>query len=538
MISNTSTRWMLTIASGLALALAFPKFDLDLLAWVAFVPLLYAIVDLPFAQVFFYAWLQALVCYVASTYWVMITLHNFAGASLPVAFLPMLLLAAVLAIYTGAAFLAAEFVTRRWFIPRVITVPIAWTALEWLRSFFPIGFPWDSLGYSAYRDLPLIQFAEFTGVYGISALIMLFNVVVFGVVASEPSRRVRVWGLSVLTCVMGAALVFGTIRVHQMDERAPAGQLRIGMIQGNIPQSIKWDPRFLPSSFKVYLDESAAAARQHADLIVWPEAAAAFLFQPGDQYPPQLAMHQAYRSRLLELARTTGAPILFGAPAYRLDDGKIGSYNRAYLVSGAGQVQAFYDKMQLVPFGEYVPMRALLGFFVDKIVEGFGDLAPGAVQTLFEVRNAKLGILICYESIFPDLTRRAVDNGANLLVNITNDAWYGLSSAPYQLLAMAAMRSVESHVTMVRVANTGISAVISPAGRIMDRTELFVRRTVVVPVDWYQGRTLYDVVGDLFSEICFALIAIGVVGGFLFPRKRTPLEEFTAGLIGPNGPIT
>jgi apolipoprotein N-acyltransferase len=174
-----------------------------------------------------------------------------------------------------------------------------------------------------------------------------------------------------------------------------------------------------------------------------------------------------------------------------------------------------------VPFGEYVPMRPLVGSLVNRIVHGFGDMIPGREQTLFNVKGAKLGVLICYESIFPDLTRRAVKGGADVLVNITNDAWYGTSSAPYQLLAMSAMRSVETKVPMVRVANTGVSAVIEPDGRITARTPLFRRGTEIEDVTWTPARTVYTAVGDLFSEICFVLTVVGV----LLAAMRPPASD-------------
>src|SRR5208282_5496654 len=165
--------------------------------------------------------------------------------------------------------------------------------------------------------------------------------------------------------------------------------------------------------------------------------------------------------------------------------------------------------------------RSILGYFVNRVVEGFGDMVPGKEPTLFNVKGAKLGILICYESIFPDLTRREVKEGAEVLVNITNDAWYGTSSAPYQVLAMAVMRSVETKVPMVRVANTGISALIEPSGQITNRTPLFKRGTVIVDVPWRPVRTVYTIVGDLFAEICFALTAIGLNVAWRWPRGNT-----------------
>ncbi|HXR24889.1 MAG TPA: apolipoprotein N-acyltransferase, partial [Candidatus Binataceae bacterium] len=273
-----------------------------------------------------------------------------------------------------------------------------------------------------------------------------------------------------------------------------------------------------------YVQQTEEAARLGADLIIWPEAAAAFFFQPTEQYPSAFAEDAPYRQRLLQLAADIRDPILFGAPALGEVDGRLGFYNRAYLVSDAGAVAAWYDKIQLVPFGEYVPLRSLLGYFVNRVVEGFGDMFAGDRQTIFDLKGARLGVLICYESIFPNLSRMAVNRGADILVNITNDAWYGESSAPYQLLAMAAMRAVETKVPVVRVANTGISAVIEPTGKIVARTPLFKRGTEIERVYWQPRRTIYTAVGDLFAEMCFALAAVALIFGYFRPRRDEPQE--------------
>jgi apolipoprotein N-acyltransferase len=532
MSSNNATRAALAVASGLALGLAFPKFDYELLAWVAFVPLFYVIEGESMWRVFGWAYLQGFAANIVSLYWIPIPLHDFADLPMQYAIFPMLLLAGVVAINTAVAIWAGEFVARRIRIPAVITMPIAWTAVEWIRTYFPIGFPWNLLGYAAYRSLELIQFAEFTGVYGVSALIVFFNAVVYLVIFRRGIYRLQTISLSALTAIMVLLVGFGAWRINNLKNTPESGSFRVAMVQGDIPQSLKWDPKFLPQSYGVYQDESANAAKRGADLIVWPEAAAAFLFQPDNQYPAELASDAAYRNALLTLAKTIGTPLLFGAPALTQQDGRLGFYNRAYLVSanGQGEVDAHYDKIELVPFGEYVPARALFGYFVNRVVQGFGDMVPGTEQTLFDVKGAKLGILICYESIFPNLTRREVDKGADVLVNITNDAWYGESSAPYQVLAMAAMRSVETKVPMVRVANTGISTLIEPSGQITSRTPLFVRGTVIVKVPWRPVRTVYTMVGDLFAEICLVLTAFGLIMAWQRPRtvqieatKRTRL---------------
>jgi apolipoprotein N-acyltransferase len=525
----------LAALSGMALAAAFPKVDLNLFAWVAFVPLFYAIEGQSLLRVFGYAWLQGSVCFVGSIYWVVIALHDFAGVATVLAVIPMLLLAAIMGAYTGIAIWTGEFTARRLGVTRLLTMPIAWAALEWVRSYFPIGFPWNLLGYTAYRNVELIQFAEFSGIYGISALIMFFNVVAYAIVFQVYCRREQTVGLGSLTATMALALIFGSWRIHQLSTAPPQGSLKVAMVQGDIPQSLKWDPKFLETSFEIYRAQSEAAVQRGADLVIWPEAAATFFFQPDDRYPARFADDATYRQRLLELAARMGEPILFGAPALGVEDDRIGFYNRAYLVSGKGQVVAWYDKIQLVPFGEYVPLRKLLGGLVNRVVAGFGDMFAGRKQTLFTVHGAKLSVLICYESVFPNLTRTAVKRGADILVNITNDAWYGTSSAPYQLLAMAAMRSVETKVPMIRVANTGISAVIQADGTITARTPLFKRATETEHVYWRQTNTLYVQIGDVFAIACLALTLVALALALLYPPSASSEQQQRLSLILSNG---
>ncbi|MHB8382936.1 MAG: apolipoprotein N-acyltransferase [Candidatus Binataceae bacterium] len=535
MSSNFLNRIALCLASGLALGMAFPKFDFALLAWVAFVPLFYAIEGESLGHVFGWAFLAGFASFATSMYWIVVPLHDFAGVRIEFALMPMLLLAAVMALFSGFAIWIGAVTARRLRISIAITMPIAWAAVEWLRTYFPIGFPWNLLGYTAFQHLELIQFAEFTGVYGISALIVFFNTVVYLVLLRRGGARTQALSLSILTGLMIAILSFGAWRLADLRGEKPSGTIRAAMVQADIPQSLKWDPSFLPQSFKIYQDETTAIAKSGADLIVWPEAAAAFYFQPDDRYPAEFASDDAYRTALLALARSTGVPILFGAPALAERDGRMGFYNRAYLVSAKGDVVAHYDKMQLVPFGEYVPFRPVLGFIVRRVVPGLDSMFAGTEQTLFPLGDAKLGVLICYESIFPDLTRREVDDGAEVLVNITNDAWYGKSSAPYQTLAMAAMRSAETKVPIIRAANTGITAIIKPSGEITERTPLFQRGTEIGVVAWRPVRTFYTIAGDLFAELCFLLTALGLLAAWLFPRKLKPLAALAETLATKNG---
>jgi apolipoprotein N-acyltransferase len=218
----------------------------------------------------------------------------------------------------------------------------------------------------------------------------------------------------------------------------------------------------------------------------------------------------AYHERLMKLVRDTHQPLLFGAPALDFHNG-ISTRNRADLVSADGKLIGYYDKMMLVPFDEYVPMARFLGRFIDKSVESVGPITAGTRQTVLQVKDAKLGVLICYESMFPSLARDSIRAGANVLVNLSNDAWFGTTSAPYQLLAMAAMRALENHTVMVRVANTGISAIISPAGEIVSETKLSTRVTKMENVSWINSPTFYTQHGDLFAEFCALTTTIGVL---------------------------
>ena len=197
------------------------------------------------------------------------------------------------------------------------------------------AFPWNLLGYTAYQNLELIQFAEFTGVYGVSALIVFFNAVVYVVIFRRGAYRLQTVSLSTLTAMMIALVAFGAWRISDLKSAPSAGKFRVAMVQGNIPQSLKWDPKFLPQSFGVYQDETADAAKRGADLVVWPEAAAAFLFQPDDQYPAELASDAAYRTALLTLAQDPARTNLVrrtGAGARRRPAGILQSR-----VSGFGQ---------------------------------------------------------------------------------------------------------------------------------------------------------------------------------------------------------
>ena len=240
-------------------------------------------------------------------------------------------------------------------------------------------------------------------------------------------------------------------------------------------------------------------------MIVWPETAAPFYFQNYDE-----------RSRgVINVARQEGAWLLFGSPAYEREGKNISFHNSAYLLSPDGSVSGRYDKVHLVPFGEYVPLRRIL-FFIDKLVVGAGDFRPGDEIAPLAMGSDKIGTLICYEGIFPEISREYRRKGAGLLVNITNDAWYGNTSAPYQHLTMAIFRAIENRIYMIRAANTGISAIVNTAGEIVSRTGLFERKVLSGTVKFTHHRTLYSRYGNIFACFCIGFLLMG----FLVSLRR------------------
>lgn len=494
-------RLVLAVSSGLMLSASFPSLDLTPLAWVGLVPVLWAASRRRPAGAFGLGWLAGWVFYLATCWWIVYTIDHYTSLPLVVAVLLLVLMAAVLALYHGVFVAGLRWLELRR-LPAVWLAPALWVVLEWLRGWFLIGFPWAALGYSQYRFHDLVQMAEVTGVYGVSAVVVLFNVVVAKALRARGAGARRLLpAMIVLTLVVAVLPAAGRWRRTQLAAGVPAGTLAVGIAQGNVQQDRKWDPEFQDETMNRYRLLTLEAARMRPALVVWPETATPFFFQnPGPR-----------RESVLEIAREAGVPLFFGAPAYRQRaDGGIEQLNRAYLVLPEGREAGTYDKMQLVPFGEYVPFARVL-FFVEQVVTAVGQLGAGAVPTVFTLPDgSRFGALICYEGIFPALSREFVRRGADLLVNVTNDAWYGRSSAPAQHLVQASFRAIENRVPLVRAANTGISAVVDPDGRIRWAGPLFEMVWHVDRVSWPGVRTFYSRFGDLFVYACLSAVGVAV----------------------------
>lgn len=501
------------------LTAAFPRIGVSPLAGLALVPLLLAIRAVAPGEAFRLGWVAGMAHFLSLTHWLAHTMGTYGGLPVWVS-VPLLgLLAAYLALFPAA--FAATLVALR---PAPALLPPAaaaiWTGLEYVRAHLLTGFPWALLGYAPYRQLHLIQISDMVGVYGVSFLLVVVNASVFLAILAGWKRtwvgrtvsgRRAVFAVAAALLAVGGVLGYGAVRLAEIGRLSGAAPVtRAAVIQGNIEQAVKWDPAYQESSVEKYVALSLAAAADRPDLIVWPETAAPFYF----------THNRPLTARVMDGVREAGAFFVVGSPAFARGREGVDLFNSAFLVRPDGRIAGRYDKVHLVPFGEYVPLGEFLPF-VDKLVAQVGDFRTGEKGEVLRSDGHRLGVLICYEAIFPELARAAVRNRAGLLVNITNDAWYGISGAPYQHFSMAVLRAVETRRGLVRAANTGISGFVDPSGRIAGTTGLFEDATLTRPLPVLDTTTIYTRTGDLFAWLCLAGASGMGIARFIQRRRKT-----------------
>ncbi|WP_173200953.1 apolipoprotein N-acyltransferase [Geobacter sp. SVR] len=499
---------MLAILSGLMIACSFPNVGLSFLAWIALIPLLIALEGSSLRTAFRIGFTCGLSAYAVILYWINIVITHY--GHLPwVASVPLyVLLMAWLAMFFGLATLVAR-AGERIGIKTAFSLPVAWVAGDFIRTFLLSGFPWAMLGHSQYRTLPLIQIADITGVFGITLIIVLANVVLYRVLRAIAGAGVPypVKSALVLLCLLIATLLYGFSRLN-LPEARDVKPLRVALIQGNIAQDVKWNPAFQEQTLVSYERLTREALKNGADLVVWPESALPFFFQDE--------LRQAERIR--GLARELSTTLLVGSPAHELRNGKRTFLNSAFVISPKGDTIGRSDKMHLVPFGEFVPLGRFFPF-ISKLVVGIGDFSPGERVTPLPVNDTQVGTLVCFEGIFPELARDYVRAGARILVNITNDAWFGRSSAPYQHLSIAVFRAVETRTPLLRAANTGVTAIIDHNGHIRTMTPLFEEAYRTGEIHPGTGDSLYLRMGDALAWLCVAASA-GIAALAWFRLKK------------------
>lgn len=493
----------LAAVSGVLMALAFPMFNMELLAWIGMVPLFFSLRNKTVLKSIYLGLAAGLTFYLILLYWIPIPVTVYGKLPLPVGIFLLLILSLYLSLYTAAFSFLISFLRIRSGLPVVMSAPVIWVSLELVITHLLTGFPWGLLGYSQHLNLPVIQIADIGGVYGVSFVIVTVNAGMFRCMERYLDGESVLGGRSIwaASAVLLFTLSYGYWRLGQDVSRFTSHDSRItvGIAQGNIDQDHKWDREYQKETIDTYIELSQKLSNGGVDLIVWPETAVPLYFQ----------MDETYRPDILKTAREAHSYILFGSPAYTRNGEEVRYYNSAFMISPEMEIADRYDKMHLVPFGEYVPLKRLL-FFVDKMAEGIGDFSAGEKVRILNMPGAGIGVLICYEGIFPDLARKHVKEGADMLVNITNDAWFGRTSAPYQHLSMYALRAVENRVPVVRAANTGVSAFIDRSGLITLRSGVFERSQIKGEVNITGSKTFYTRFGDLFAYLCLLLAAFFV----------------------------
>lgn len=494
--SKRFSRYTLPLVSGLLLALSFPRPGLYPLAWIALIPLFFTIADQGPAKAFLSAWLTGLVYFGGTLYWIAATLSLHGGLPWFLSVFILFLFISYLALYVGlfAALLKYTTVSER--STGLLFAPALWVVLEWGKGYFLTGFPWASLAYSQTEFLPMIQIADFGGIYVVGFVVVFCNRALYLAMRSFEGRCLS--GFSWRPLILGFVVFFlsffyGIFRLSEPIETK--NKMTLSVIQGNIAQEKKWDRDFQKETLENYQGLSTLVLERESpkpSLIVWPEAVLPFIF----------GTEAVYEKGLRDFARDMDVHLLFGAPSLEmLSPGKISLHNTAYLISPDSGHLAKYDKMHLVPFGEYVPFPELL-FFIEKFVQGLADFSPGTDAVVFEVAQARIGTVICFEVIFPEIVRRFVQNGATLMTTITNDAWFGRTSAPYQHFSILTFRAIENRIPFARAANTGISGFVDTRGRVIYETALFNKAIATATLALREETTLYTRFGDFFVIFC------------------------------------
>lgn len=501
--------------SGALLALSFPKYGHPAFAWIALVPLLLAFTGwngrpgplrgIPPLRAFTLSLLTGMVFFLGTVYWTGTVIVTFGDVPVAVAAVGVVLMSAYLALYHVVGLLVTSRVIARLGARGLFFAPVGWVGGEFLRGFMLGGFPWVPLGNSQVRVVAVAQLASVLGVYGLSALVAYLNATVaFALLRSDRSRTIAVGAAAIVLLAIGG---WGTWRIRDGSLTREGTPITVGIIQPNIEQNAKLaaaeggDPQEARRIFTTNIAMTRDVVRRGAEFVIWPESAIPFKFERDPR-------GEAIR----ELAREVRVPILFGSDQ---QTDAVSLYNAAYQIAPDGSTAAVYRKMHLVPFGEFVPWRKWF-FFIKPLVDSFTDFSAGDTMVMLPVGSHLASTAICYEVVYPSLSRDAVNRGSQLLTTITNDGWYGQSSAPYQHFEMAAMRAIENGRYLARSANTGISGVIDPYGQILRESSIFEQVGIVEQARFLTSKTIYTVIGDVVG---YSSLAVTLLTAFALWRR-------------------
>jgi len=487
-LNLTSKNLLLVLLTSFALIFSFPPFPSGFLALIAFVPYFFFLEGKNLKESFRVGYLVGLIWSAGTVFWIgHATIIGVIGAIIWISFY--------------FAFFSLLYI---WLFSRIgkaaiWAIPFIWVSLELLALVGPMAFPWNSLAYTQTYYPILIQYSSVTGMYGITLWIILLNIVIYKLIKSFRYKKKVIVFSSVIIFLIVLPIVYGLfIRTKEFNSKK---RLKISLIQGNIDPYQKWTPGFIDNNFSIYKDLTIKASHENPELIVWPETAA----------PCFLRYQRYYRYIVSTLVKNFNTPILTGTIDYKwTDSNSIKRYNSAFLFKPGTRKIESYNKHRLVPFSERVPLVDKLPFIYNmaKILDlDIGNYFPGDSAAVFKIKNfyndtmIKFSTVICYDSVFPYLVRKFICNGAQFIVIITNDGWFGEISGPYQHAQIAVLRAIENRVWIVRCANTGISEFIDPFGRIVKKTKISERAVITQSIHINRNKTFFSRHGKYFVYI-------------------------------------
>jgi len=507
--------FILSASGAILLVLAYPRFNISVFAWLSFVPLFLAIRNQNGLKRLASGFIFGFIFFYGTLYWINNSVIVYGGVKWYVSIFIVAILVTYLALYMSLFVLLLPILRPYLFNSYLITAPALFVSLEHLRSWFFTGFGFSSLGYSQSYNLPIIQIADITGQYGVSFVIILVNAGIYSIFAEDKTKGEKIRTIAVICSVFFAMLVYGFITLNSTKE---APTIRSSVIQPDIPQDVKNERWGKKSIWEDCVELTLKTAKDKPEIVVWPESATGTIFNDSFELHKQLS----------RLTKALGCDIILGS-VYRKGGKEI--FNTAFHISKNGKVKNRYDKIHLLPFGEYMPLPKIF-FFISRLVPAISDFSPGKEYKLFTLnesrknyRKIKFSVTICYESLFPNMMRRFVKRGAFFLINISNDAWFGKTAGPYQHFDVNIFRAIENRIPIIRSANTGISGFIDKYGRVIQRTPTFTKTHISSELELRNEVTFYTRFGDIFAYLCM-LIAICALLASKFSPKSIAVPPF------------
>lgn len=516
---------LLSLTTGVLFSLAFPPLKLGFLAYIALIPLFYLLEDKNYKESIRWGFLTGLFINIGTLYW--ISWVTLPGAIAAILYLPIYSI-----IYFLLHTLLRMRLGERWLY---FCVPFLWTGVEYLRSLGVLGFPWCSLAYTQSYYLSLIQYVSISSVYGVSIWVATINVIILSLLRNLTHIRKLILYFAILIVLFVLPWLYGKM-VLPNPENVPEEKIRVALIQGNIDPYLKWNDAFLESNLQIYEEMTRTAAEANPQLIIWPETAV----------PDFLRISNLYLTKLRELVSELQIPLITGAPDFRYLDGETyETYNAAFLLKPNSGSFDVYHKIHLVPFGERVPFTESLPFlkdFLESLEMGEGNFSPGKQITSFRVpvkfnhtnmaadssrsRYIHAPVIICFESLFPEMARKFVQVGADMMIIITNDAWFKRSAAPFHHAQIAVFRAIENRISIARCANTGVSMFIDPWGRTQQSSPIFEQAMLVDDILLRHEATFFTQHGNVFTIAITLLNFIPLIAALILPKihRATKLQ--------------